>query len=228
MDTCCSCGVWVGFMVEGDYSNAAGDCQPLAVGYTDPMADLWTFLERALALKTTPRAGWARCGVPAPESVADHSYGVALLALVLAPRHPGPLDGARCLRLALAHDLAEALVGDITPHDGVPPEAKARREAGAVAELSALLGDAALESLWREYEAARTPEARFVKSLDKLEMLCQARAYERAHPKGPDLEAFWLQAEAQCMVPPNEGAYPDAFVRGLVGELLARRRQERV
>ena len=46
-------------MVERNYSNALRDCQPLAPRYTGRMADLWTFLERALALKTTPRAAWA-------------------------------------------------------------------------------------------------------------------------------------------------------------------------
>ena len=90
--------------------------------------------------------------------------------------------------------------------------------------LRALLGDYVIEALWREYEPARTPEARFVKSLDKLETLLQARAYERAHPGGPSLQEFWDWAAAACAAPPGDGAFPDAFVRGLAGELLARRR----
>ncbi len=81
--------------------------------------------------------------------------------------------------MALAHDVAEALVGDITPHCGVSEGDKHAREAAAIAEMRALLGrdtaaGAELEALWREYEEQTTPEAQLVKDFDKLEMILQA------------------------------------------------------
>lgn len=144
------------------------------------MDDLLRFLRLAGRLKTTPRAGWGLRGVETPESVADHSWRVALLALVLAPRADTPLDAARCVALAVAHDLAESLVGDITPYDGVGAEEKRRREEEAMRRLDALAGGAGLLALWAEYDAAATPEARFVKELDKLETALQADEYARA------------------------------------------------
>ena len=80
---------------------------------TDALRDR---LSAALALKALPRAGWVRAGVRHPESVAAHSWGVAWLVLVLCPP---ALDRGRALAIAVAHDLPEVTVGDITPHDGV-------------------------------------------------------------------------------------------------------------
>ncbi len=67
------------------------------------------------SLKETPRTGWLDRGIPAEdtESVADHSFGVALLAWLLAPEE---LDRAGVVELAMVHDLAEAAGGDITPY----------------------------------------------------------------------------------------------------------------
>lgn len=144
------------------------------------VAGLLELFHLAGRLKTTARAGWALRGVASPESVADHSWRVALLALVLAPRMEPPLDRDRCVALALAHDLAEAEVGDITPYDGVSEYEKRRREDEAMRRLSALAGDDSLAALWREYDAAATPEARFVKELDKLETALQAAEYAHA------------------------------------------------
>lgn len=140
----------------------------------------------ALALKALPRAGWVRRGVPGPESVAAHSWGVSWLALVLLP--PG-LDRERALTYAVLHDLPEARVGDLTPHDGVPREEKARRERAAMAALCAALPDGGRWlAAWEAYEAQADPEARFVRQLDRLDMALQAVAYQRAG--GGDLTEF--------------------------------------
>lgn len=172
-------------------------------GAADAAAALLRFLHLAGRLKDTPRAGWTLRGISAPESVAEHSHRVAILALVLAPRAAPPLDAGRCVAMALVHDLAEALVGDITPYDGISAGDKRRREEAAMRELAALAGDASLAALWREYDAARTPEARFVKELDKLETVLQAAEYGQGHAAAAEgaLDEFWSNADARLTSP---------------------------
>jgi putative hydrolase of HD superfamily len=164
---------------------------------------LLRFLHLAGRLKSTPRAGWALRGITQPESVADHSHRVALLALVLAPRADPPLDVASCVALGLVHDLAEALVGDITPYDGVSADDKRRREEDAMRQLAGLAGDDSLLALWRQYDAAESPEARFVKELDKLETVLQAAEYQQRGDAAPGaLDEFWHSAGARISSPP--------------------------
>lgn len=136
----------------------------------DPELDA---LLTALQLKDVDRAGWVRKGVRQPESVAAHSWGVAWLVVALAPAH---LDRARALTYAVLHDLAEATVGDLTPHDGVPAHEKARREADAIAALTSSLPPH-IATAWHAYEAQADNEARFVRELDRLDMALQAVAY---------------------------------------------------
>ena len=128
-------------------------------------------LEEAIGLKEIVRAGWVRAGIGTPESVADHSWGMALLAIVLCP---DDLDRERVLALAIVHDLAEVRVGDITP-DEMPREVKRERERIAAASL--LRAHPKLWALWEDYEQARSREAKFVHELDKLEMGLQALRY---------------------------------------------------
>lgn len=126
-------------------------------------------------LKELQRTGWINKEIENAETVAAHSYGVALLALLFAPKY---LDKEKCLKLALVHDLQEALVGDITPFDGVSEEEKAQREKAAVKEISQKLHFAELEDLFTEYENNQTAEARFVKDMDKLDTVLQAKYYD--------------------------------------------------
>ena len=133
-------------------------------------------------LKHLRRQGWLRRGVPPErcESVADHTFSAAVLAMFLADAHYPGLDLAKVLRLALLHDFGEIDAGDITPADGVSDEEKRRREeASVVRVLSKLPNGAEYVALWREYEDGRSPEARFVRQIDRLEMALQASAYQR-------------------------------------------------
>ncbi|MFH1462774.1 MAG: HD domain-containing protein [Pseudomonadota bacterium] len=169
-----------------------------------PPDPLRALLLEALRLKELPRAGWVRAGVPAPESVAAHSWGVAWLVLALCP--PG-VDRGRALALAVLHDLAEVRAGDLTPADGVPAAEKSAREARALAGLMGPLeGRAELAGLWREFEARSTPEARFVRACDKLDMALQAARYREI--TGLDLQEF---------VDSALGELTDEALRGLAG-----------
>src|SRR4051794_3581465 len=97
---------------------------------SDPILDtLLGVLADAGRLKRLKRSGWLRVGLPDPESVADHSYRLAIMALLLGPRLG--VDADRLVRLALLHDLAESRVGDLTLLDPVSSADKAALESAA-------------------------------------------------------------------------------------------------
>jgi len=98
------------------------------------------------------------------------------------------------MQLSIVHDLAEAQVGDITPREGISKEEKRRLEREAMSNFcEAMLHNSVaasrILSLWEEYEEQHTPEARFVKDLDRFEMACQASEYERRHSR--NLQSFF-------------------------------------
>lgn len=148
-----------------------------AVGAFRPVLDAYVQINQ---LKQLYRQGWLRRGVPRDrcETVAEHTAGVAWLTLLLAPETDG-LDPERALRMALIHDLGETHAGDITPADGVSEADKHARERLALQAVVARLprgGD--WLALWDEYELGRSPEARFVREVDRLEMGLQAAIYQ--------------------------------------------------
>jgi putative hydrolase of HD superfamily len=131
-------------------------------------------------LKQLYRQGWLRRGVPRArcESVAEHSFAVAVLGMWLSQAYFPELDQARVLRMALLHDLGEVYAGDIIPGDGVPEDEKRRRESSAIEQvLGKLPGGVEFISLWEEFEAGQTAESRFVRQVDRLEMGLQAGVY---------------------------------------------------
>jgi putative hydrolases of HD superfamily len=155
------------------------------------------FAKRALNLKRVTRAGWTRVpNLVNPESVADHSYGVTLLTLLATKRDPS-VDAARALTIAIAHDLAEAVIGDLTPGDYVDAAEKhAREERGLLALLAGVDEPVRhlIEDAWREYEEGDSREARLVRDLDKVEMALQARVYAEEGVNPEDLREFWGSA----------------------------------
>jgi putative hydrolase of HD superfamily len=143
----------------------------------DPLADL-------------PRTGWLLRGVSPCESIADHSFGVALAALLLTDelRAAGEqVDGERVLRMAIVHDAPEAKTGDI------PMPSKTAELDRAVTELEtrlvATLLPERLARDWAEAEAGETLEAKIVKAADKIQMMIKVIAYERQ--RGAHLDEFW-------------------------------------
>lgn len=166
----------------------------------------------------------------ATESVADHSLGVALLAWAAAieRRSAGEnLDPQRVLTLALLHDLAEAETGDWPPYDpaSIPTAAnatdrhafldqrhernEARRTAKRAAEDAAMnrllsrlpeATRAELQSIWEELRAGASPEARFVKQVDRLETFLQSRHYLRDNPALP-VDSFRQEVLAEINDP---------------------------
>jgi putative hydrolases of HD superfamily len=140
------------------------------------MSDKDPWLEDLLALKRSPRTGWFRIGVDRPESVADHSFAVGLLAWREA-RARG-LDAEKALLMGLLHDFHEARLGDI------PSPVKRRLEAAGLADAERMImdeqwGEWAPEmlELLDELTTAESPEARLVHEMDGAEMRHQARRY---------------------------------------------------
>ncbi len=143
----------------------------------DPLCDL-------------PRTGWLLRGIAAPESLAAHSWGVAMVAMLLADQlrdNGRTVDVDRVLRMALIHDIAEARTGDIPMPNKTPAvsDAMHQLESRIVDELL----PANYASLWAEAEAADSLEARIVKAADKIQMMIKVLVYERQ--RGANLDEFW-------------------------------------
>ncbi|HEY0947206.1 MAG TPA: HD domain-containing protein [Opitutaceae bacterium] len=139
----------------------------------DDLAGALAFLREAERLKNVLRTSWTSGGQP--ESTASHTWRLCLMALVFERNIPG-LDWGRLIKICIIHDLGEAIHGDIPAihqQAGAPKAAQERRDLlTLVAPLPESLRDE-IVSLWDEYEAAATPEARVAKALDKLETLLQ-------------------------------------------------------
>ncbi|XP_036011880.1 5'-deoxynucleotidase HDDC2 isoform X4 [Mus musculus] len=97
----------------------------MALASSGSGAGLLRFLRLVGQLKRVPRTGWVYRNVEKPESVSDHMYRMAVMAMVTRDDR---LNKDRCIRLALVHDMAECIVGDIAPADNIPKEEKHRRE----------------------------------------------------------------------------------------------------
>lgn len=176
------------------------------------------------------------------ESVADHSLGVALLAWMAALDAEAagvPLNPARVLALALIHDLPEAEIGDWTPYTASDMEvhessgsradflnerqarspertaAKRAAEQAVIDRLSTALGPVAgatLANLWQELAEGQSPEARFVKQVDRLETFLQSRAYVAENPEYP-MASFAAEASAEIIDPVLASVHDHALVR---------------
>lgn len=127
-------------------------------------------------------------------------YRMAIMTFLLHERKDLNLDRFRCMELALVHDMAEAIVGDITPYCGVEKEEKHRREEVAMKEITDLLGEQQgkyVFDLYKEYECQVTDEAKFVKDLDRFDMILQAFEYEKRDKKPEYLQEFFDSTEGK-------------------------------
>lgn len=180
------------------------DILPRYAENTSSPIPFFHLLER---LKTTKRAGWRRFGIDNCESIADHMYRMSILTMMAPASLTSTLDILKCCRMALIHDMAESLVGDITPVDHVTKEEKSRRETETMDYICTnLLGNfngglngADVRAIWQEYEDSVTKESLFVHDVDKMELLLQMVEYERASGCERDLGEFtWVAQKIQC------------------------------
>jgi len=177
-------------------------------------------------LKRLDRTGWILRGLPnGTESVASHSFGVAVTAMFIADRvnHSGvQVDLERVMRLALLHDWPEVLVGDMprTATMFFGSEARKSAEGKAFEEIVASMGDHGINyrDLHAEYEERNSLEGKIVKVADIIDLLVQALALERAGARG--LDEFWEVAE-------NREFQFEGIVETIVNELFESLLQER-
>jgi putative hydrolase of HD superfamily len=150
-------------------------------------------------LKGLERTGWMLRGIaPGAESVAAHSYGVVVAAMLLADELIArgiAVNVERVLRMAVLHDWAEARVGDMprTATEYFGAEARKHAERAAFDDIvSELKADGIAEkygALHEDYEERGSLEARLVKAADVIDLLVQTLAFERAGVRG--LDEFW-------------------------------------
>ncbi len=163
------------------------------------------------------------------ENDAEHSWHLAMMALLLAEYAPQPLDLQRATAMALVHDIIEIDAGDSFCYDAEAMRTKAAREARAATRLYAMLPDdqaCALRALWDEFEAGLTNEARYVGALDRLQPLLLnyasaggswkrhgitlERVIERCAPIGEAAPALWQYAQELIADAVNQHFVPAA------------------
>ena len=158
------------------------------------LQNLIKFLEITGILKQTERTGWVEVGVYQPESVADHTFRTAFLCMLYADMEA--LDPLKLVRMALIHDLPEAVIGDLTPPQKTA-ETKEKEET-AISQILGLLPKKQMETylaVWKEYQEGKTREAKAVRQLEKIEMALQAKEYQKWGSASKSLERFIKSAE---------------------------------
>ena len=152
---------------------------------------LFDFFYLVAELKRVPRRGWkTKVGIEHPESVADHSYGTAIMAMVLSDSQK--LDTEKILKMALLHDLAESITGDFMPEE-ISKENKKKAEGDAMNEIMATLPNNLVyeyDKIWQEYIQADTNESILLHEIDKLEMAIQATKYSSEGFSNEKLDLF--------------------------------------
>lgn len=162
------------------------------------------------------------------ESVADHSWRMAMMLIVLEKKLSQPLNLAKALKMALIHDIPEIIAGDLNAlgEDGTGKDshtfredkrlAKAAREDQAAQEIFSQLPDsegAELLGLWQEYERQECFEAQVVNVLDKMEAQIQSLQYHGAHIYPAHFQFHLAHAE--------RGMSKDPILKELMEQILA-------
>lgn len=157
-------------------------------------------LQYSLKLKHLPRSGWVQKDIKTPESVASHSWNMALMALSVSGYvMDTKYDFDKVIKLCLCHDLAESEIGDITPHEKSYKE-KGKIEKAAMLKLAEISDFPEAYWLFLEYEEQKTPEAKLTHDLDKLDMYTQAKDYQKKYPD-KNLDEFFTSATNQIKTP---------------------------
>ena len=160
------------------------------------------FLKTAANLKKISRQGWIdKLSINHPESVADHSYSMAIMAMIISDirKH----DSEKILKMVLLHDLAEAIIGDFTPNQ-LNLEIKRMLENNAFNEIVDTLPEnikSQYLQIWKEYQEKISVESKLVHQIDRLEMALQAKLYQKEGHSENKLESFFESAKKDIVDP---------------------------
>ena len=150
------------------------------------------FFKKVLELKNVPRQGWKeKLEIDNLESVADHSYSTTVMSMILSDMEG--LNTEKIVRMALLHDLAESITGDITP-DSIRKNEKINKENIAMKQILKNLPSKVSKSyfeIWNEYQKKSTHEAILLHDIDKLEMAFQAKFYQNEGISKEKLQQFF-------------------------------------
>ena len=160
------------------------------------------FFKTAANLKEIQRQGWIdKLNMKNPESVADHTFSMAIMGMVLSDSNN--YDTEKILKMILLHDLAESVTGDITPEQK-PKQEKINLENNVFEEIIKNLPSNLNKqycSLWSEYLKNESKEAVFVHQIDKLEMALQAEMYLQKNVLKEHLKPFFDSAKKEITDP---------------------------
>jgi len=158
-------------------------------------SDIVSFFHVVCNLKKVRRSGWIhKSNILSPESVADHSYSMCMMSMVLSEILN--LDTEHIMKMANLHDLAESIVGDNTP-DMISHDEKIIQETNTMREIISKLPDNLHKKyldIWNEYVENKTISSKFVHNIDKLEMALQAKEYELDGYSKRSLQVFLTSA----------------------------------
>ena len=160
------------------------------------------FFKDASNLKNIPRQGWIdKLSITHPESVADHSYSMSIMAMIISDLEN--YDSEKILKMVLLHDLAESKIGDFTPGQ-ISKDEKEKIENQAFREIIEKLPNSIklqYAEIWKEYQKQASPESQIVHQIDRLEMALQAKIYEKSSLSKKDISLFLETAKADITHP---------------------------
>jgi putative hydrolase of HD superfamily len=156
------------------------------------------------------------------ENDAEHSWHLALMAIVLADYAPHGMDLLSVLRMVLVHDLVEIDAGDTFLYDDAHAASKVEREAAAADRLFGMLDEplrGELRGAWEEFEAGRTPAARFARALDRLQPMLQNLYTDGASWRAHGITAPRVRAKNGPLIKdgtPDVWPYVDAMLENAI------------
>jgi putative hydrolase of HD superfamily len=160
------------------------------------------FLNTAANLKKIHRQGWInKLSLEKPESVADHTFSMAIIGMIFSDLEN--YNTEKILKIILLHDLAESVIGDITP-DQISKKEKNRLENKAIKTILGKLPISLQKQysrLWEEYQANNSNEVKIVHQLDKIEMALQAKIYAKDGHSKEKLDSFLNSAKDEIVNP---------------------------
>lgn len=141
---------------------------------------LLDFFNSSANLKNISRQGWIdKLSISHPESVADHTYSMAIIGMVLSDSKN--YNTEKILKMILLHDLAESITGDIPPGGKTKKEKKTLENKAMIDILASLPKPLQIQYLeiWKEYQKNTSSDSKLVHQIDKFEMALQAKIYQK-------------------------------------------------